>query len=61
MFYITAESCRRFSLGEILIMAAMNNVESVRLGSAPALLEPRGKHRLLRTAPDPKAGAALSR
>jgi hypothetical protein len=32
MFSITAESCRRFSLAEILIMAAMN-VETTRLPS----------------------------
>ena len=32
MFSITAETCRRFSLAEILIMAAMN-VESTRLAS----------------------------
>ncbi len=32
MFSITAESCRRFSLAEILIMAAMN-VENTRLAS----------------------------
>ena len=24
MFYITAETCRRFTLAEVLIMAAMN-------------------------------------
>jgi len=30
MFYITAKACRTFTLGEILIMAAMN-VETVRL------------------------------
>ena len=30
MFSITTESCRRFSLAEILIMAAMN-VENTRL------------------------------
>jgi hypothetical protein len=30
MFYITAETCRRFALAEILIMAAMN-VETFRL------------------------------
>ena len=32
MFCITAESCRRFSLAENLIMAAMN-VETTRLAS----------------------------
>jgi hypothetical protein len=32
MFCITAESCHSFSLGEILIMAAMN-VETARLAS----------------------------
>jgi hypothetical protein len=32
MFCITAESCRRFSLGEILVMAAMN-LETTRLES----------------------------
>ncbi len=32
MFRISAESCRRFSLAEILIMAAVN-VETVRPGS----------------------------
>ena len=32
MFRITAESCRRFSLAEILILAAMN-VETTRLAS----------------------------
>ena len=30
MFRITAESCRRFTLAEILIMGAMNNVERMR-------------------------------
>lgn len=59
MFYITAETCRRFALAEILIMAAMN-VETFRLGSAFALPERRSKHWLLRTAPDPNADAALS-
>jgi len=59
MFYITAESCSRFSLAEILIMATMN-VLTIRLDSAPALPERRGKGRLLRIAPDPKAGATLS-
>jgi hypothetical protein len=59
MFYITAETCRRFTLAEVLIMAAMN-VATVRSDSAFALPERRGKHSLLRTAPDPKAGAALS-
>jgi hypothetical protein len=33
MFYITAETCRRFALAEILIMAAMNDVETIRLAS----------------------------
>jgi hypothetical protein len=33
MFYITAQTCRRFTLAEILIMAAMNNVETIRLAS----------------------------
>ena len=51
MFSITAENCCRFSLAEILIMAAMN-VESVRQMSENRVL--------LRTAPDWKAGAALS-
>ena len=32
MFCITAESCRRFSLAEVLIMAA-TNVETTRLAS----------------------------
>jgi len=32
MFSITAESCRRFSLAEILIMAAMN-LETTRVAS----------------------------
>jgi len=59
MFYITAETCCRFALAQILIMAAMN-VETVRLGSAFGSPERRRKHWLLRTAPDPKAGAALS-
>jgi hypothetical protein len=59
MFYITAETCRRFALAEILIMAAMN-VEPFRLDSAVGLPEMRGKRCLLRTAPDPKAGTALS-
>ena len=30
MFYITTQACRRFTLAEILIMAAMNNLESSR-------------------------------
>ena len=59
MFRITAETCRAFTLAEVLILTAMN-METVRLDSAPALPERRGKHWLLRTAPDPKAGAALS-
>jgi hypothetical protein len=36
MFSITAESCRRFSFAEILIMAAMN-VETTRLASGGSL------------------------
>jgi hypothetical protein len=32
MFQITAETCRAFTFGELLIMAAMN-LESVRLSS----------------------------
>ncbi|MGO9677367.1 MAG: hypothetical protein ACLPW4_08965 [Candidatus Sulfotelmatobacter sp.] len=32
MFQITAATCRAFTFGEVLIMAAMN-IESVRLGS----------------------------
>jgi hypothetical protein len=59
MFYITAETCRRFTLAEILIMAAMN-VETFRLDSAFAIPGRGRKHWLLSTAPDPKAGAALS-
>lgn len=51
MFRITAESCRRFSLAEILIMAALN-VEAARTASGPRVL--------LRTAPDHKTGAVLS-
>jgi len=31
MFSITAESCRRFSLREILIMVAMNKAETVSM------------------------------
>jgi hypothetical protein len=30
MFRITAETCRAFTLAEILIMAAINNMESTR-------------------------------
>lgn len=30
MFRITTETCRSFTLAEILIMAAINNVESSR-------------------------------
>lgn len=56
MFSITAESCRRFSLAEILIMAAMNVVAAPRA----ALPERGGKLWLLRTAPDSKADAALN-
>jgi hypothetical protein len=59
MFSITAETCRRFSLAEILVMAVVK-VEPIRQDSAPALPERRGKHGLLSAAPDPKAGAALS-
>ncbi len=59
MFGITARTCRTFTLAEVLIMAALN-VETVRLDSAPELAERRGQHWLLRTAPDLKAGAALS-
>ena len=33
MFQITAATCRSFTFGEVLIMAAMN-LESVRLNSA---------------------------
>ena len=33
MFSITAKSCRRFSLREILIMAAMNRAESNSIAS----------------------------
>ena len=32
MFCISAETCRRFTLAEILIMAAIN-VETIRMGS----------------------------
>ena len=32
MFQITAATCRAFTFGEVLIMAAMN-IESVRLGA----------------------------
>ncbi len=35
MFQITAATCRSFTFGEVLIMAAMN-LESVRLNSAVA-------------------------
>jgi len=59
MFRITAETCHAFTLAEILILAAMN-VETARLDSAPAVPERRGEDWLFRTAPDPKAGAALS-
>ena len=59
MFYITAETCRRFTLAEILIMAAMN-VETFRQDSAFATPERGRKHWLLRIEPDPNAGAALS-
>ena len=59
MFRISARTCHAFTLGEIFIMAAAN-VETVRLDSAPELPERRRKHRLLRTVPDTKAGAALS-
>ena len=59
MFRITAETCHTFTLAEILILAAVN-VETIRLDSAPAVFEQRGKDWLLRTAPDPKTGAALS-
>ena len=33
MFYITTETCRRFTLAEVLIMAAIN-VKAVRPASA---------------------------
>ena len=33
MFSITTESCRRFSLSEILIMAAMNKAQSLSMAS----------------------------
>ena len=36
MFRITAETCRSFTLAEILIMAAMN-VETIRMGSEGAV------------------------
>jgi hypothetical protein len=39
MFYITAETCRRFTLADILIMAAMN-VETVQLASASRVSPP---------------------
>jgi len=32
MFYITAKTCRGFTLAEVLIMAAMNS-EEMRIGS----------------------------
>jgi hypothetical protein len=38
MFCITAESCRRFSFAEILILAAMN-VESTRLAAEGQVLK----------------------
>jgi len=38
MFRITAETCRRFTLAEILLMAAMNKVDTSRLDSAPRYL-----------------------
>jgi hypothetical protein len=37
MFRITAETCRRFTLAEVLIMAAMN-VETIRPTSATRAL-----------------------
>jgi hypothetical protein len=35
MFRITAETCRAFTLAEILIMAAINNLKSTRSGPNP--------------------------
>lgn len=34
MFRITAETCRRFTLGEVLIMAAINVAPALRLTQA---------------------------
>ena len=57
MFCITAESCRRFPLAEILIMAAMN-VEAIP-DSAPRYLAAQQTLAVERCA-RPNAGAALS-
>jgi len=38
MFRITAETCRAFTLAEVLILAAMN-VESVRVASGAASVD----------------------
>jgi len=48
MFRITAETCHAFTLGELLIMAAMN-IESVRVsfeGRAPAAQTRCARHSL---------------
>ena len=48
MFYITAETCRRFTLAEVLIMAAMNVVETMHLASAgrvsPAIVATQSRY-----------------
>ena len=59
MFRITARTCHTFTLAEVLIMAAMNKAESIRLAPCAALPE-HGEYWLLSTAPVPKTGAALS-
>jgi hypothetical protein len=60
MFRITGKTCHAFSLAEILIMAAMNDAESIRLAPCAALPERRGEYSLLSIAPVPQTGAALS-
>jgi hypothetical protein len=58
MFRITAETCHAFTLAQILILAAMNVKPSDWIPH-PQYLKGAADW-LLRTAPDPKAGAALT-
>ena len=54
MFRITAETCRRFTLGEVLIMAAMNVAPALiatdkserTICHSPAQRDSRGSRRL---------------
>jgi len=61
MFRITTETCQAFTLGEVLIIAAMN-IESVRLsfeGRAPAAQTRCARH-FLRTGVQDTAAVRVS-